>query len=54
MIIQSSVLINMRISDDGLPFEKIITMQNKTLFIKSVFNKDRNHYYHEKCLERCS
>ena len=32
-------------SYDSLPTEKILTLHNVIIFIKSVLNKDENHYY---------
>ena len=32
-------------SYDSLPLEKTLTLHNVTIFIKSVFNKDRNNCY---------
>ena len=37
-----------------LPIEKILTLYNVIIHIKSVLNKDKNHYYSNKCLEKCS
>ena len=31
-------------SDDSLPIEKTLTLNNVIILIKSVFNKDQNHY----------
>ena len=31
-------------SDDFLPIEKRLTLHNVTIHIKSVLNKDKNHY----------
>ena len=33
-------------SCDSLPLEKTLTLWNVIIFIKSVFNKDKNHYYY--------
>ena len=32
-------------SDDDLPLERTINMDNAVIFIKSVFNKNYNRYY---------
>ena len=40
-------------SYDSLPPEKMLTLRNVIILIKSVFNKDKNHYYYT-CLEECS
>ena len=40
-------------SCDSLPPEKMLTLRNVIILIKSVFNKDKNHYYYT-CLEECS
>ena len=40
-------------SDDDLVLEKVLTMQNVATLIKSVFDEDYNHYYHETLLEKC-
>ena len=32
-------------SYDSLPIEKILTLHNVIIHIKSVLNKDKNHYY---------
>ena len=39
-------------SYDSLPIEKRLTLHN--LLIKSVFNKDKNHYYYNVFLEKCT
>ena len=41
-------------SYDSLPLEKTLTLKNVIIFIKSVFNKDKNHYYYKKVSEKCS
>ena len=41
-------------SYDSLPLEKILTFYNVTILIKSVFNKDKNNYYYNIFLEKCS
>ena len=41
-------------SYDSLPIEKVLTFNNVTMLIKSVLNNDRNHYYYEILLEKCS
>ena len=37
-----------------LPLEEILTDHNVITVIKSVFNKDQDHYYHNIFLEKCS
>ena len=32
-------------SDNDLPLEKALNTENVVIFIKSVFNKNHNHYY---------
>ena len=34
-------------SYDFLPIEKRLTLRNITIHIKSVLNKDKNHYYYK-------
>ena len=41
-------------SYDSLPIEKILTLHNVIIHIKSVLNKDKNHYYYKIFLEKCS
>ena len=41
-------------SYDSLPTEKILTLHNVIIHIKSVLNKDKNHYYYKIFLEKCS
>ena len=40
-------------SCDSLPIEKILIL-HVIIFIKSVLNKDKNHYYYKIFLEKCS
>lgn len=40
-------------SDDDLPLEKILNMCNSKILIKSVSNKNHNHYYYQTVLEKC-
>ena len=40
--------------DDDLPFEKRLNVQNVVIIIKSVFNKNYNHYYYETFTQECS
>ena len=40
--------------DDDLPFEKRLNVQNVVIIIKSVFNKNNNHYYYETFIQECS
>ena len=41
-------------SYDSLPIEKTLTLHNVIILIKSVLNKDKNHYYYKIFLEKCS
>ena len=41
-------------SYDSLPLEKTMTFHNVIIFIKSVFNKDKNNYYYNIFLEKGS
>ena len=41
-------------SHDHLPLEKTMNMYNEVMLFKTVFNKNYNHYYYEKFLEKCS
>ena len=41
-------------SYDSLPIEKILTLNNVIINIKSVLNKDKNYYYCKVFLEKCS
>ena len=41
-------------SYDSLPIENILTLYNVVICIKSVLNKDKNHYQHKIFLEKCS
>ena len=36
----------------SLPVEKILTFHNAVMLIKSVFNKNKNHYYYNIFLEK--
>ena len=38
-------------SYDSLPLEKTLSLHNVITLIKSVFNKDQNHYYYNILLE---
>ena len=38
----------------SFPIEKRLTLQNVKMLIKSVLNNDKNHYYHDKFLGKCS
>ena len=40
-------------SYDSLPIEKRLTLHNVIINIKSVLNKDKNHYYYKIFLEKC-
>ena len=37
-----------------LPIEKTLTLHNAVIHIKSVLNRDKNHYYYNIFLEKCS
>ena len=41
-------------SCNSLPIEKILVFHNVIILIKSVINKNKNHYYCYKFLEKCS
>ena len=41
-------------SYDPILIEKILALYNVIIYIKSVLNKDKNHYYHKIFLEKCS
>ena len=41
-------------SYDSLPLEKRLILHNVIMHIKSVLNKDENHYYYKIFLEKCS
>ena len=41
-------------SNYSLPIKNIMTVHNVIIHIKSVLNKDENHYYHKIFLEKCS
>ena len=34
-------------SHDTLPIEKTLTLHNVVILVKSILNKDRNHYYYK-------
>ena len=40
-------------SYDSLPIEKTLTLYYVIILIKSVLNKDKNHYYCKTILEKC-
>ena len=40
------------ISDDDLPSKKTLTIHNVVTLIKSLFIKNRNHYYYQVFLEK--
>ena len=44
-------MIHMIDSYDSLPLEKLLNFHNVIIFIKSVFNRDKNNYYHNSFLE---
>ena len=39
-------------SYDSLPIEEILTLHNAIIHIKSVLNKNKNHYYYKIFLEK--
>ena len=39
---------------DSLYIEKLSTLRNVLIHIKSVLSKEKNHYYYEILLEKCS
>ena len=39
-------------SYDSLPLEKTLTLHNVIILIKSLVNKNQNHYYYNIFLER--
>ena len=41
-------------SYDSLPLKESLTLHNVITHIKSVLNKDQNHYYYNTFLEQCS
>ena len=42
------------VSYDYVTIEKILTLHNVITHIKSVLNKDKNHYYYKIFFEKCS
>ena len=40
-------------SYDSLSLEKTLTLHNVIILIKSVFNKNQNHYHYNIFLEKC-
>ena len=40
-------------SYDSLLLEKTLTLHNVIILIRSVLNKDQNHYYYDTFLEKC-
>ena len=41
-------------SYNSLPLEKTLTLHNVIILNNSVFNKNKNHYYYNILLEKCS
>ena len=41
-------------SYDSLLIEKVLTLHNVIILIKSALNKQKNHYYYKISLEKCS
>ena len=39
---------------DSLYIEKLSTLRNVLIHIKSVLSKEKNHYHYEILLEKCS
>ena len=39
---------------DYLPIEKILTLHDVIILVKSALNKDQNYYYYKIFLEKCS
>ena len=39
---------------DSLPIKKMLTLHHVVILIKSVLNKDKNHYYYKIFSETCS
>ena len=50
IIMQESKLIHMILC----LYIKVLTLYNVIALMKSVFNKDQNHYYYNIFLEKCS
>ena len=42
------------VSYDSLPLQKTLTLHNVIILIQSVFNKDKNNYYYNIFLDKCS
>ena len=42
-----------RISFDSLSLEKILTLHNFIILIKSLFDNNQSHYYYNVFLEKC-
>ena len=38
----------------SLPIEKRLTLHNVIIHIKLILNEDKNHYYNQIFLEKCS
>ena len=51
VVLHMSFLITMQ---ESLPLEKTGTFHNAIILIKSVFNEDKNNYYYNIFLEKCS
>ena len=41
-------------SDNDLPLEKTLNMNNVVILVKSIFSKNQNHCYYQQFLEICS
>ena len=52
--ISSQEYLKIETNSDNLPLEKIISMNNLIIFIKSNFNENHNHYYYKVFLEKYS
>ena len=48
------MIINVDSYDYFLPIGKTLTLHNAIILIKSILNKDKNHYYSKIFLEKCS
>ena len=51
VVLHMSFLITMQ---ESLPLEKTGTFHNAIILINSVFNEDKNNYYYNIFLEKCS
>ena len=51
---RKSKLIHMILYEKVESYEKTLTFNNVIILIKSVFSKDKNNYYYNIFLEKCS